>query len=266
MPGQYGGFLGSVRDPFLIEGDPSQAPYQPLSLGLPDGMNSQRLGDRLSLSTQLDSAARLLEAGLDRQYDRLQQSALDLVVDGRVRKALDLGDEPAAMRDRYGRTKIGQSLLVARRLVEAGVQYVAYNAFNQEWDTHGGLGGSLQATRRRRSIRRSRLWSATWTSGACSIGTLVVNTGEFGRTPQVNKDGGRDHWPNAYSTVVAGGGPEARPRPRRNRPPRRRSAHAPGRSGRSLGHAVAPTRHRSGDRNPRPPQPAAPRLRRAGDS
>jgi hypothetical protein len=205
MPGQYGGFLGSVRDPFLIEGDPSQALYAPLSLGLPDGLNPQRLGDRLSLSASLDGAARLLEAGLDRQYDRLQQSALDLVVDGRVRQALDLASEPDSVRDRYGRSRIGQSLLVARRLVEAGVQFVAYNAFNQEWDTHGGLAGRYKQLVPPVDQAFAALVADLEDRGL-SDQTLVVNTGEFGRTPQVNKDGGRDHWPNAYSTVVAGGG------------------------------------------------------------
>jgi hypothetical protein len=205
MPGQYGGFLGSVRDPFLIEGDPSKSPYAPLALGLPDGMNSRRLGERLSLTERLDGAARLLEAGLDRQYDRLQQSALDLVVDGRVRKALDLENESPAVRDRYGRSKIGQSLLVARRLVEAGVQFVAYNAFNQEWDTHGGLEGRYKQLVPPVDQAFAALVSDLEERGLLDQ-TLVVNTGEFGRTPQVNKDGGRDHWPNAYSTVVAGGG------------------------------------------------------------
>ena len=205
MPGQYGGFLGSVRDPFLIEGDPSQSPYAPLSLGLPEGLNSQRLGDRLSLSASLDRAARLLEAGLDRQYDRLQQSALELVVDGRVRQALDLSSELDSVRDRYGRSKIGQSLLVARRLVEAGVQFVAYNAFNQEWDTHGGLAGRYKQIVPPVDRAFAALVADLEERGLLDQ-TLVVNTGEFGRTPQVNKDGGRDHWPNAYSTVVAGGG------------------------------------------------------------
>jgi hypothetical protein len=205
MPGQYGGFLGSVRDPFLIEGDPSKSPYAPLALGLAAGMNSQRLGDRLSLAERLDSAARLLEGGLDRQYDRLQQSALDLVVDGRVRRALDLESESPAMRDRYGRSKIGQSLLVARRLVEAGVQFVAYNAFNQEWDTHGGLEGRYKQLVPPVDQAFAALVSDLAERGLLDQ-TLVVNTGEFGRTPQINKDGGRDHWPNAYSTVVAGGG------------------------------------------------------------
>src|SRR6185436_15129662 len=72
---------------------------------------------------------------------RLSQSAYELLIDPRMREAVDLSKEPAASRERYGFTRLGQSLLLARRLVEAGVQFVAYNAFNQEWDTHGGLLG-----------------------------------------------------------------------------------------------------------------------------
>ncbi|MFM9010656.1 MAG: DUF1501 domain-containing protein [Planctomycetota bacterium] len=205
MPGQYGGFLGAVHDPFLVEGDPSAAGYRPLALALDAGMTVDRLGRRLALHRSLDGAARLLEAGLRRQYDRLQESAYDLVADGRFRRALDLSEETDAVRDAYGRTKFGQSLLVARRLVEAGVQFVAYNAFNQEWDTHGGLLG-----RYRQIVPPMDRGFAALVADLAARGllerTLVVNTGEFGRTPTINKDAGRDHWPNVYSAVLAGGG------------------------------------------------------------
>lgn len=205
MPGQYGGFLGSVRDPFLIEGNPSDTEYRPLSLSLPDGMDASRIHGRLNLSAQLDSSARLLEKDLDRQYDRLRHSAYDLIVDGRVRQALDLTLESAAVRDRYGRTKIGQSLLLARRLVEAGVQFVAFNAFNQEWDTHGGLHGRYKQIVPPMDHAFAALVDDLARRGLLDD-TLVINTGEFGRTPRINKDGGRDHWPNAYTSVLAGGG------------------------------------------------------------
>lgn len=205
MPGQYGGFLGGVHDPFLIEGDPNGKDYKPLSLSLPAGMDASRLDARLSLSAQLDSAARLLEKDLQEKSSRLQQSAYDLVVDGRVRKALDLSTESDAIRDAYGRTKIGQSLLIARRLVEAGVQFVAFNAFNQEWDTHGGLQGRYKQIVPPMDQAFGALVDDLEARGMLDS-TLVVNTGEFGRTPRINKDGGRDHWPNAYSTVLAGGG------------------------------------------------------------
>lgn len=205
MPGQYGGFLGSVRDPFLIEGDPSDAGYRPLSLSLPAGMDSGRISARLNLSAQLDTSARLLERDLDRQYDRLRHSAYDLIVDGRVRQALDLTQESVTLRDRYGRTKIGQSLLLARRLVEAGVQFVAFNAFNQEWDIHGGLTGRYKQIVPPMDQAFGSLVEDLAQRGMLDS-TLVVNTGEFGRTPRINKDGGRDHWPNAYTSVLAGGG------------------------------------------------------------
>ncbi|NBV46278.1 MAG: DUF1501 domain-containing protein [Planctomycetia bacterium] len=205
MPGQYGGFLGSAHDPFVIEGDPNAPAFKPLSLSLGEGMTGERLARRISLSRQLDGAARLLEGQLASRYDQLTKSAYDLVTDGRVRRALDLGAEPDAIRDRYGRSKVGQALLLARRLAEAGVQFVAYNAFNQEWDTHGGLPG-----RYRQIVPPMDRGFAALVGDLDERGlladTLVVNTGEFGRTPQINKDAGRDHWPAVYSTVLAGGG------------------------------------------------------------
>jgi hypothetical protein len=168
-------------------------------------MDAARIGTRLSLAAQLDRSARLLEKDLDRQYDRLRHSAYDLIVDGRIRQALELGQEPDAVRDRYGRTKLGQSLLLARRLVEAGVQFVACNAFNQEWDTHGGLEGRYKQIVPPMDQGFAALVDDLHQRGLLSD-TLVINTGEFGRTPRINKDGGRDHWPNAYTSVLAGGG------------------------------------------------------------
>ncbi len=205
MPGQYGGFLGSVYDPFLIEGDPAAAGYQPLTLTLPEGLNADRMRNRLSLVSQLDSAARLLERELNDRYDHLRQSAYDMVVDGRLKRALDLSQETPATRDRYGRTKIGQSLLLARRLVEAGVQFVAYNAYNQRWDTHSSLKRTYEEIVPPMDAAYSALIEDLAARNLLDE-TLVVNTGEFGRTPRVNKGGGRDHWPNVYSAVLAGGG------------------------------------------------------------
>ena len=205
MPGQYAGFLGSVYDPFLVEGDPSQKDYRPLSLSLPDGVDDSRMGTRLSLMRQLDSAARLLETELNQRHDHLQNSAYDMVVSGTIRKALDLSAEPDSLRDRYGRNRVGQSLLLARRLVEAGVQFVGFNEFNQKWDTHGGLQG-----RYRQIVPEMDAAFAALVEDLADRGmldrTLVINTGEFGRTPKMNNGNGRDHWPNVYSTVLAGGG------------------------------------------------------------
>ena len=205
MPGQYGGFLGGVNDPFLIAGDPNAANFKPLTLTLPDGMTGPRLQNRLGLREQLDTARRQIDNELSRRYDHLLFAARDIMADGRVRRALELAHEPDVVRDRYGRTKIGQSLLLARRLIEAGVQLVSYNAFNQEWDTHGGLEG-----RYKQIVPPMEQAFAALVEDLAERGmlddTLVVNTGEFGRTPVMNDQAGRDHWPNVYSTVLAGGG------------------------------------------------------------
>ncbi|MEO2013672.1 MAG: DUF1501 domain-containing protein [Fuerstiella sp.] len=205
MPGQFAGFLGSVRDPFLIEGDPSKKDYRPLSLSMPDGVNGTRMSTRIDLARQLDSAAAYLEKELSQRHDHLQQAAFDLVASGTIRKALDLSAEPDALRDRYGRNRVGQSLLLARRLVEAGVQFVSFNEFNQKWDTHGGLEG-----RYKQIVPEIDRGFATLVTDLKDRGlldsTMVINAGEFGRTPQINNKAGRDHWPNVYSTILAGGG------------------------------------------------------------
>jgi arylsulfatase A-like enzyme len=204
MPGQYGGMIGSVYDPFLIEGDPNRDDYDPLALKLDRGMTVERMSERLSLLQQVDHMRRQLEQDVARRYDRLQDSAYHLVMDGRVRDALDLSRESAANRDRYGRNKFGQSLLVARRLIEAGVKFIGYNDFNQKWDTHGQL-----APRYRHIVPELDQGFSTLIEDLDARGmldnTIVVLAGEFGRTPRINDLAGRDHWPNAYSNVVAGG-------------------------------------------------------------
>ncbi|MEE2642826.1 MAG: DUF1501 domain-containing protein [Planctomycetota bacterium] len=204
MPGQYSGFLGSVHDPFLIKGDPNSANYNPLSLDLAGGMTAERFHRRLSLREQLDSSARLIEKNMRDRQDGLLQSAYDLVTDGRIRKALQLTTEKNATREAYGRNRFGQSLLMARRLVEAGVQFVSYNAFNQQWDTHGNLQNRyLQLVPT--MDRGFAALVADLKERGMQEKTLVINTGEFGRTPVINKTAGRDHWPNAYSLAIAGG-------------------------------------------------------------
>ena len=204
MPGQYGGFIGAVDDPFLIEGDPNSEKYNPLSLKMTGGMSSPRMNTRLSLLKQLDSTAWALEEELQERNDHLIQSALEMVTDGRVRKALDLSQETDAVRDQYGRNKLGQSILLARRLIEAGVQYVGYNEFNQKWDTHGGLQNRYKQIVPPMEQAFSALVADLHQRGMLED-TLVINTGEFGRTPKMNTGGGRDHWPNVYSMALAGG-------------------------------------------------------------
>lgn len=205
MPGQYGGFLGSTHDPVVIEGDPNSKTYNPLSLKLTDGMTPDRLTGRLSLLGQLDAAARHLEtASQGERMGTLRRSAFELIVDGRVRQALDLDREPASVRDRYGRNKLGQSLLLARRLIEAGVRFVSYNEFNQRWDTHAAILNTYRDIVPPMEQAYAALVSDLAERGLLDT-TMVVNAGEFGRTPTLNKDAGRDHWPNVYSIAMAGG-------------------------------------------------------------
>ena len=163
--------------------------------------------------------------------------------------------EPDAVRDRYGRTKIGQSLLLARRLVEAGVQMVSYNAFNQEWDTHGDLFNRYKHLMPITDQAYRALIEDLAERGMLDD-TLVINTGEFGRTPIINKEKGRDHWPNVYTTVLAGGGirggqvygaSDKKGAPRRHG---RRLAR------RHARHDVAFARRRSRNRDARPAGPA----------
>ena len=204
MPGQYGGFLGPACDPFLLPGEPQRPDFRPLALTLPDELPPERVRARVGLRQQLDAAARALE-GAGAARERLNEVALRLLTDPRVRTAVDLSREPDRVRDRYGRTKMGQSLLLARRLLEAGVRFVGYNEFNQAWDTHGGLRGRYREIVPPTEQAFTALVEDLHDCGLLDE-TLVINTGEFGRTPTVNKDAGRDHWPYAYTTVLAGGG------------------------------------------------------------
>ncbi len=205
MPGQYGGFLGATYDPFLLAGEPHKPNFKPLSLTLPDDVSPERVHDRVALRQQLDAAARTLEVRGGETRDRLNDVALQLVTDPRLRNAVDLDREPEKTRDRYGRTKIGQSLLLARRLIEAGVRFVGYNELNQAWDTHGNL-----TNRYKQIVPPMERAFAALVQDLADRGlldeTLVINGGEFGRTPTLNKDAGRDHYPFAYSMVLAGGG------------------------------------------------------------
>ncbi len=205
MPGQYGGFLGPACDPFLIAGDPQQPDYKPLALTLPEDMPMDRLQGRVSLRDQLDYAARALEVRGRASHDRANQVALQLVTNPKISEAVDLKREPDKVRERYGKTRFGQSLLLARRLLEAGVRFVAHNEFNQTWDTHGALQGRYKQLVPAMDRAFAALVEDLHERGLLEE-TLVVNTGEFGRTPTMNPGAGRDHWPRAYSAVLAGGG------------------------------------------------------------
>ena len=125
----------------------------------------------------------------------------------RAKKAFDIAQEPDKLRNEYGRTSMGQGCLLARRLVEAGVRFVSVGKGDNAWDHHGNIFPSY-ANEFMPELDKafSRAARRIWSSAACSTTTLVIVTGEFGRTAEINVNNGRDHWPNCFSLVLAGAG------------------------------------------------------------
>jgi hypothetical protein len=214
-PGQDGGFLGRSADPWLIHCHPEAAGFQISGLGLPPEVPPTRLDGRLSLLGQvnhrLDSAER---AGQIARYDDRSRQAFDLLRAGRARQAFDLEREPDAVRDRYGRNRWGQSVLLARRLVEAGVSLVQVNWTRMPGDTDDSPAWDTHARNAQRlknnlmppmDLAYSALLEDLEARGLLGE-TLVVWMGEFGRSPRINPAGGRDHWGHVFSAALAGGG------------------------------------------------------------
>jgi hypothetical protein len=214
-PGQDGGFLGRSTDPWLLHCDPSKPDFQVPGLGLPADVPPIRLDDRLSLLEQvnrgLDAADR---SGAVARFDHRSQQAFDLLRTGRARRAFEIDREPAAVRDRYGRNRWGQSVLLARRLVEAGVSLVQVNWTRMPgdtddspaWDTHNKNAARLKNNLMPpMDLAYSALLEDLRDRGLLDE-TLVVWAGEFGRSPKINPGGGRDHWGHVFSAALAGGG------------------------------------------------------------
>jgi hypothetical protein len=214
-PGQDAGFLGRKADPWLLTCDPSSSSFQVPQLHLPGEVPPLRLQARRSLLAQVNqhldgAAAAATVAG----YQTYSQQAFDLLRSPKARRAFDLDREPPAVRDRYGRCRFGQSVLLARRLVEAGVGLVQVNwtrapndsDLNPVWDTH-----TNNAERLKTALMppMDQAYSALL-DDLCQRGlleeTLVVWMGEFGRSPKINSAGGRDHWGHVFSVTLAGGG------------------------------------------------------------
>lgn len=230
VPCQGGGFLGSVYDPLPISVDPSVGTYAVGPLALPADMAPGRLDQRRRLLDEMSPA--IGDGSAVRKFRRLYGQAYDLLVGSdHVRKALDLSQEPVAVRERYGiytagrqvddHTTVagpgegygshmrGQNLLLARRLVEAGVPFVNVYDYKQQgknWDSHGK---NFELHKRDLLPPADKALAALITDldeRGLLDSTLIVATGEFGRTPQINKDAGRDHWPDCYTALLAGGG------------------------------------------------------------
>jgi len=209
LAGQNAGFLLGEHDPFQITNDPNGAEFAIPNLTSPEGVTLPRLTERLALRNLLENGnanRRTNATGID----AYQQRALELIRNESIQRAFRIANEPERVRDRYGRNTLGQSLLLARKLVESGVRFInvndkVYNGQDANWDSHANL------------FPRHRELLGPFDQGFSALvedldergmlaETLVVAMGEFGRTPRVNGGGGRDHWPNCYSAVLAGGG------------------------------------------------------------
>ena len=219
-PGQRASFLGKAHDPFFIAEDPNSKNFKLPELSLPSGLSFERLQRRRELQKLIDSQSRLLEysasaKGLDDYYSK----ALAMLSSTRVRDAFDISREPEAVRERYGRHTYGQGCLLARRLVEAGVRFVTVyfdssiggrSATSGGWDTHGFDNTRMFPIIEKRHLPITEQTLPTLLDDLDDRGllddTLVVWMGEFGRTPKINANKSRDHWPQCYSALLAGGG------------------------------------------------------------
>jgi Protein of unknown function (DUF1501) len=213
-PGQDAGLLGRRHDPWLVMCDPSDDNAPMPALSLPGEVPPMRFNDRRGLLEQVNRHFDTLQrGGVAGEYSAHSQKAIDLLGATKTRRAFDLSQEPAAVRDRYGRSRFAQSVLLARRLVEAGVSLVQVNWTrikghpNQGgWDTHEKNNVALKTLL---MPLMDRAYSALLEDLAIRgllDQTLVVWMGEFGRTPRFNGAAGRDHWGNVFSLALAGGG------------------------------------------------------------
>ncbi len=219
-PGQHASFLGKRHDPFFFQEDPNQNGFRLPELNLPSDLQLDRMLRRRELQRLVDGQARFLDTSLEaRGFDQFYEKAISMLTAPEVRAAFDLESEPAEVRDRYGRTTYGQSCLLARRLVESGVKFVTVyfsrsiggRKVNEGgWDTHG-----FDDTRMYQIIDKYQHPMTDQTLPALLDDleerglldeTLVVWVGEFGRTPKINKNESRDHWPQCYTALLAGGG------------------------------------------------------------
>lgn len=211
VPGQSAGFLGSAHEPLQVEGDPSHPDFRLPELEFAAGVTPARLEQRASLLDNLEGPLRPGDA-FDGSGDRggYRQRAMEMLGSETARRAFDLRLEDAPMRDRYGRTRHGQSLLLARRLVEVGVRFVAVydRKINgaESWDTHGNNFALLKDSLLPPADRGLAALVDDLADRGLLDSTLVVALGEFGRSPRVNAAAGRDHWPFCYNAVLAGGG------------------------------------------------------------
>jgi hypothetical protein len=215
--GQGAGYLGAKHEPFFLRADAAAKGFQVSDLHAPAGIDPARLKTRKELLDAVDAAHKAFDATEDiRSRDTAYDQAFGLIFSPKAKQAFDLEKEPARLRSRYGLNTFGQSCLLARRLVEHGVRLVTVNMFDTvfneiTWDCHAD-GGSLAVRLDDYKETLCPMFDSAYTALLDDLkqrgmleNTLVVAMGEFGRTPQLNPRGGRDHWPGVWSVLFAGG-------------------------------------------------------------
>jgi uncharacterized protein (DUF1501 family) len=198
------GYLSSAFSPFSLGSDPAGKNFRVQDLDLPSGIDDSRFATRRHvLDAVNDHFARKEKSDNIAAMDTFYQRAYSLISSQKAREAFNIAAEPDKVRDEYGRNRAGQRMLMARRLVAAGVRMVTLQYGS--WDLHTGIAGGMKSqmpafdqafTALIRDLDRNGLLDRT----------LVMVSSEFGRTPKINKDAGRDHWPKVFSVVLAGGG------------------------------------------------------------
>jgi hypothetical protein len=199
-------YLGASFNPFAPDNDPNSDGFQVRNLKLPGRVNEDRLARRRELLGQIDQIRRDIDTkgdidGLDTFY----RDAMQMVTSDKAQKAFHIQSEDPKLREEYGRNDLGQSCLLARRLVEAGVTYIAIQA-GGGWDTHGDNFSQLKNNLLPKYDRALTALVSDLYNRGLQDDVLVMTMGEFGRTPRINPGAGRDHWPGAMTIVYAGGG------------------------------------------------------------
>lgn len=199
-------YLGASYNPFAPEDDPNSDGFKVRNLKLNGRMDLTRLENRRSLLSQIDTIRRDIDTAGDLgQLDKFYQDGLNMVVNEKALQAFDISKEDPTLRDRYGRNDLGQSCLLARRLVESGVTYVTIQA-GGGWDTHGDNFNQLKTKLLPNYDGAVAALVQDLFDRGLANDVLVMTFGEFGRTPRINGGAGRDHWPGAMSVLFAGGG------------------------------------------------------------
>ncbi len=218
-PGQRASFLGKKHDPLFISEDPNSPNFKLPELSLPSGLTLDRLKKRRALQKIIDQQSKILESQSAQGLDEYYKKALTMLSSAKIREAFNLSKESEKIRDKFGRHTYGQGLLLSRRLVEAGVRFVSVyfsrsiggqSTTRGGWDTHGFNNTRMYPIIEKRHLPITDDTLPVFLNDLDERGlldtTLVVWLGEFGRTPRINSNKSRDHWPQCYTVLLAGGG------------------------------------------------------------